>query len=927
MDMTDKNNLEGDAKPTINPTKRYEFNVGIKAKREVRRTFAETKEDPIATLVDFQKKHSLHAMMSKAFGTTPVDNSNSDSKNVEPFQPGPVFTFLSHLGVSYQEIHRRILEALRSHLLEEIERTTATNTNNEALLNLLKESWAVSNLGVPELRPVLVAVLKKLEEDTPQSVLLTMASRDPATGNLKYGELLSELPLRMRRLVWEADAAAATDSSSLFQTMLQPLLNEYQMCSEQLKHSANLTFCAGIAERRILTAQVRRMPSNKDTIIGTSTPNTTVGNSGLLSTLSSKTSTTNESEKLSGKFSKDAICMNDKKSTHICNTRRPGDILKQIRELIGDRAKLFNLMILTLIAQHASGESSTTSKLGGTDRTILGGERYLHCCLLSDILLSFGSCVPKSYEHVCRLARVIDECVNSGTIEEGSIVQIQNCLRMVFEIPTAALMDSTPYTNSSTLASNSALTFVKKPPPPQLHGTVSAVNSTSATNESLQKAIFHAIVLMKLDDREAIFLNPVTDENVPGYSDVIHEPMCVRMMEEKAARGGYTELAEFERDVKLMFQNCITYNNGKDGQWFRSEARRQHKAFKDSTLRKAKEELKNQQRVNLIGTRSAEKRKSPSSTLSSAVGGVDKQAVVRPTVLVSQSQPSDSKDATVEPLPFIKSKKRKKDQDGLSMPAVATMMLADPFLIRLLLNKLYRQLHETLPSQKKIPSGDKIVPSVLQLLNLAQQSSQICASRGKRYVVPGPGFVENLSLDDQGDTSFSSLRKFMPLLTKLVVDAELDRRFAHGGDLHDVATQASVMMAVAQSDSDELWRKASSSSNVILRAVVQGALVYILQPGNSNEIALKAQLPRFVGVLENLVRNHREDFFYDRPFFLSIAHGLLRFKTRLPHATRDLVVRQWLEWLRGSHSDGKERVRTMTSPLHEIFVYLLNEVI
>ena len=36
--MEDNNNLEGDAKPTFNPTKRNEFNVGIKAKREVRRT-------------------------------------------------------------------------------------------------------------------------------------------------------------------------------------------------------------------------------------------------------------------------------------------------------------------------------------------------------------------------------------------------------------------------------------------------------------------------------------------------------------------------------------------------------------------------------------------------------------------------------------------------------------------------------------------------------------------------------------------------------------------------------------------------------------------------------------------------------------------------------------------------------------------------
>jgi hypothetical protein len=277
----------------------------------------------------------------------------------------------------------------------------------------------------------------------------------------------------------------------------------------------------------------------------------------------------------------------------------------------------------------------------------------------------------------------------------------------------------------------------------------------------------------------------------------------------------------------------------------------------------------------------------------------------------------------------MKSKKRKKDSDGPSMPAIASMILTDPFLIRLLLHKLYRRLHETLPSQKKIPCGDKIVPSILQLLRIAQSSSQICASKGKRYVVPDVGIEEtDVSSEEQAESSsFLPLRKFMPLLTKLFVDAELDRRFVIGGDLYDIAEQGAGMKVLAPSGTEEDWSKASPSSRVILRSIVQGALVHLLQPGNSNEMALKAQLPRFVDVLNRLAASHPQDLFDDRPFFLSMAHGLLRFKARLPHSIRDLVIRLWLGWLRSGGSVGMGRVRTITCSLHELFIHLLNEVI
>jgi hypothetical protein len=917
---------------------------------------------------------------------------------MEPFQPDPVLTFLSHLGVTHQEIHKRILEALRSHLLEEVERSSS-RSHNDALLELLKQSWAISNFGATEIRPVLVSILKKLQDDTPHSVLLTMANRDEM-GELRYGELLSELPLRMRRLVWEADAAAAANSSSspLLQSMIQPLIQEYTSCSEPFRYAANLTFGVGITERRMATAQVRRRQSSvtassshaataSTTAAGVPTSSNTNSTHGMVSSLSSRTTTIKKEsiDATSGPREKNtAISPPTTASTNTSSvvtstSTTPGDALAKIREIVGDRPKLFNALIQMILAQHGATTSTSTTTIststndtttavsavyGGSEHTILGGERYLNCCLLSDILLTFGSsCMSKSYEHVGSLARIVDECVNAGTVTDTHVAQIQGCLRHIFEIPTTLNRTSiTANTNTSTSSSThilpatapTALGNRTKPPTP----SITLTKTTTRSDEHLQKAITIALVQMKLDDRESIFLNPVTDDLVPGYSDIIHEPMCLSMMEEKVANAKYSDLVEFERDVKLMFQNCITFNNGKDGQWFRNEARRQQKAFRDFTLKKAKEELKISQLTNRKtiadkdtiqpDSSTSRKRRSPMESLLGATTTAPPLTLPSITTATATKMPptsilarrlhpksTDTKDA-IEPLPFIKSKKRKKDLDGPSMPAVASAILTDPFFIRLLLHKLYRRLHETLPSQKYIPCGDMIVPSILQLLRIAQSSSQICASKGKRYIIPDVGIDEisssssNIGTDEQQPTdssSFVPLRKLLPLLSKLMLDAELDRRTTFGGDLYDVADQVSAMKVLVPSGTEEGWSKASTSARVILRALVQGALVYLLQPGNSSDVALKTQIPRFVDVLERLVANQPQDLFDDRPFFLSMAHGLLRFKTRLPLSIRDLVIRLWLGWLRGGSTSGMEHIRTMTCPLHEIFIFLLYEVI
>ena len=78
---------------------------------------------------------------------------------------------------------------------------------------------------------------------------------------------------------------------------------------------------------------------------------------------------------------------------------------------------------------------------------------------------------------------------------------------------------------------------------------------------------------------------PVRVTNIaPGYSNVIKDPICISIIERKAAEMEYKHLSEFERDVRLMFHNCIVFNNTREGKWFRDEAKRQKRAWEQKIM-------------------------------------------------------------------------------------------------------------------------------------------------------------------------------------------------------------------------------------------------------------------------------------------------------------------------------------------------------
>ena len=359
---------------------------------------------------------------------------------------------------------------------------------------------------------------------------------------------------------------------------------------------------------------------------------------------------------------------------------------------------------------------------------------------------------------------------------------------------------------------------------------------------------------------------------------------------------------------------------GPAGQWFRNEANRQKKIWKEEILPKAKAFLKSEMAKRKKALKGKPK---PPPPLAFAPGKGDKTTKTKsPTKAAGESK--EAKDDTainkltaqdVKPLPPWKYKRRKTEIDIPSMQCLASMLLADPFVTRVLVDKIQKILRVEVLKSKRLPSGHPVLPSIFQLLNIARISTQLCALKGKKCYIPDAGIRKVLD-GEEFNPAFESTRNCLPLFTKLLLDAELDRRMVAGGDLHDAALQDILARPEVQ-----VMEWEGTSSLYDLRAVVEGAFIHLLQPGNTNELALQNQFPRFVAALDKLSGGNMLN---ERPFLMSLTHALLRYKSKLPHSTRDLVTACMINWLKLEKDIPLKTV--MCSPLHECFMNLLNEV-
>jgi Bromodomain len=700
------------------------FPVGRAGKNELRRALRArgAASNPQRTIETFQREHSLHSMMCKAFGTQPRQQQtahpsstsatattrasaakaatvqqNTASSNVESLDTDSVMEFLSHLGVSQYEVHKRISDTLLKKLEDEIKRTSTSSSSQQqqqqqSLLDLLQNSWAYA-VALPELRPIVWAVLRQLGEQTPHDVLLELARRADTTNDstttddnnnisssinitnnsvgsinmgrsvLKHAEIFRPLPVLLKKLVWEADfynlipaATAATkttpsneqqtDRSStsspttyleqarhtLWYQTIAPTMQQYCQ-NPTLVEAANRMLGVGPRERKMVTTQRRALTTTTTTTTTTGTAGgvastTTTGGSASAAAASTAAAATASLSATSTSAGTTAAALlrgatgatsSAAAAAAAAAASEPpsGKAIAQLRVYLSDkggsnnsnssrsisgssssyRPKLLYALLSILVAQHGAvmtgdGGGGGGGSIGTTPATTnaagvssdslfsqqpqqqqyhgyLGGATYLHCTLLADLLLSAGGPLPKAYQHVISLARVLDECVQEGTVSDKALVKIQSILKHIFQTDPAEGPDDNdddddfPQTTATGSATKKAAkrittseTCVGTNDDGDKKSSAAASSSSSysfsapissAAKRQLNRILTSSMSAMKMADPQSLFLNDVTDEIAPGYSKIIKKPMCISAMEKKVAKNAYETLVEFER--------------------------------------------------------------------------------------------------------------------------------------------------------------------------------------------------------------------------------------------------------------------------------------------------------------------------------------------------------------------------------------------
>jgi hypothetical protein len=212
----------------------------------------------------------------------------------------------------------------------------------------------------------------------------------------------------------------------------------------------------------------------------------------------------------------------------------------------------------------------------------------------------------------------------------------------------------------------------------------------------------------------------------------------------------------------------------------------------------------------------------------------------------------------------------------------------------------------------------------MQLLFLAQWSPQICAVRGRQFIIFGDGLQLPKTAEAVENTlPYTSLRQYLPVITHLLRDADLDKRLAVGGDLHTVAKSGLPRPEPSQIiiDGD------NPSLPQIAMALLEGAFINVCLPENSQDISLSITFARFSKTFLDLSRGN---VLNEGSFFKSLIPVILRHKARLNKTVRDVIISTWLDWLKSSPVGQNKNHYisprgSIDSAAHEYLIFLLNE--
>jgi Bromodomain len=104
-----------------------------------------------------------------------------------------------------------------------------------------------------------------------------------------------------------------------------------------------------------------------------------------------------------------------------------------------------------------------------------------------------------------------------------------------------------------------------------IHGIkTSEINGNAAQpdrlDETTRQKMLSVIRGLRLHEHYWVFAHPVTEDIAEDYLDFISEPMDLTTIKTKLESEDYTSFADVLQDIRLIFDNCLTYN-GRSGKY------------------------------------------------------------------------------------------------------------------------------------------------------------------------------------------------------------------------------------------------------------------------------------------------------------------------------------------------------------------------
>ena len=84
----------------------------------------------------------------------------------------------------------------------------------------------------------------------------------------------------------------------------------------------------------------------------------------------------------------------------------------------------------------------------------------------------------------------------------------------------------------------------------------------------LEQLLLNLVDSLKKNDRDDMFFEEITDDDVPGYSNVVKQPICLKTIQNKVRKSHYMTFEEFKKDVSIFtgchisisFGYCLIYS-------------------------------------------------------------------------------------------------------------------------------------------------------------------------------------------------------------------------------------------------------------------------------------------------------------------------------------------------------------------------------